>query len=137
MRLIGASILLLISLNVFGQNIAECGLDDNPKLSLIESEFLNAYLNDIRDGFDFKNKKVIFITGTSGNKIGSKKEYFEHVRIREKENSKVVTGIHILSDSQKRESRGYDVIVTYWVKVFTDKRKRKILKKVERQTLRF
>ncbi|MEL0652998.1 MULTISPECIES: hypothetical protein [Algibacter] len=127
MKKIGTLILLLISSNIFGQNLSECGIDNNPKLTQVESEYLNAYLNEKLNGFDFKDKKVIFRTGNSGNRIGTKKEYFEHIQKWDEKNSKVATGIDILTNEQKSESGGYDVIVTYWVKVLTEKRKNKIL----------
>ena len=131
MEKIGTIILLLISANIFGQNLSECGIDNNPKLTQTESEYLNTYLIEKRNGFDFKNKKVIFITGNSGNQIGTKKEYFDYIKKWNKENSKVATGIEILTNEQKIESDGYDVIVTYWVKVLTKKRKRKILNEIK------
>ncbi|AXP82820.1 hypothetical protein CJ739_3760 [Mariniflexile rhizosphaerae] len=131
MEKIGTIILLLISANIFGQNLSGCGIDNNPKLTQTESEYLNAYLIEKRNGFDFKNKKVIFITGNSGNQIGTKKEYFDYIKKWNKKNSKVATGIEILTDEQKIESDGYDVIVTYWVKVLTKKRKRKILNEIK------
>lgn len=131
MKIIGTIILLLISINIFGQNLAECGLDNNPKLTPAESEYLNAYLTEKRNGFDFKNKKVLFATRNSGNRIGTKKEYFDYIRKWNEKNSKVATGIDILTNEQKSESDGYDVIVTYWVKVLTEKRKKKILSEIK------
>ena len=131
MKIIGTIILLLISINTFGQSLVECGLDNNPKLTQAESEYLNAYLTEKRNGFDFKNKKVLFVTGNSGNRIGTKKEYFNYIKKWNEKNSKVATGIDILTNEQKSESDGYDVIVTYWVKVLTEKRKKKILSEIK------
>ncbi|RKE89432.1 hypothetical protein [Ichthyenterobacterium magnum] len=131
MKIIGTLILLLISLNIFGQNLSECGIDNNPKLTQAESEYLNAYLTEKRNGFDFNDKKVIFVTGNSGNRIGTKKEYFDYIKKWNEKDSKVATGIDILTTDQKLESDGYDVIVTYWVKVLTEKRKKKILTEIK------
>ena len=131
MKTIGTLILLLISLNIFGQNLSECGIDNNPKLTQAESEYLNAYLTEKRNGFDFNDKKVIFVTGNSGNRIGTKKEYFDYIKKWNEKDSKVATGIDILTTDQKLESDGYDVIVTYWVKVLTEKRKKKILTEIK------
>lgn len=131
MKTIGTLILLLISLNIFGQNLSECGIDNNPKLTQAESEYLNAYLTEKRNGFNFNDKKVIFVTGNSGNRIGTKKEYFDYIKKWNEKDSKVATGIDILTTDQKLESDGYDVIVTYWVKVLTEKRKKKILTEIK------
>ena len=131
MKKIGTIILLLTFSNIFGQNLSECGIDNNPKLTQVESEYLNVYLTEKRNGFDFNNKKVIFITGNSGNRIGTKKEYFDYIKKWNEKSSKVATGIDILTDKQKMESDGYDVIITYWVKVLTKKRKNKILKEIK------
>jgi len=131
MKIIGTLILLLISLNIFGQNLSECGIDNNPKLTQAESEYLNAYLTEKRNGFDFNDKKVIFVTENSGNRIGTKKEYFDYIKKWNEKDSKVATGIDILTTDQKLESDGYDVIVTYWVKVLTEKRKKKILTEIK------
>ncbi len=32
-------LIMLISLNFFAQNIEECGLDNNPQLTTVESDF--------------------------------------------------------------------------------------------------
>ena len=131
MKTIGTIILLLISSNIFGKNLSECGIDNNPKLTQVESEYLNVYLTEKRNGFDFNDKKVIFITGNSGNRIGTKKEYFDYIKKWDEKNARVATGIEILTEKEKMESDGYDVIVTYWVKVLTKKRKSKILKEIK------
>lgn len=131
MKKIGALTLFLISINLFGQNLSECGIDNDPKLTQTEAEYLNIYLSEKRNGFDFKNKKVIFVTGNSGNRIGTKKEYFNHIKKWNETNDKVATGVDILSDKQKKASGGYDVIVTYWVKVLTKRRKRKIVNEIK------
>ena len=131
MKTIGTLILLLTSLNIFGQNLSECGIDNNPKLTQAESEYLNEYLAEKRNGFDFNDKKVIFVTGNSGNRIGTKKEYFDYINKWREKDSKIVTGIDILTTDQKLKSNGYDVILTYWVKVLTEKRKKKILTEIK------
>ncbi len=67
MKIISIIILLLISINTFGQNLSECGIDNDTKLTQVESQFLNEYIDNARDkGFDFTGKKVLFITGNTG-----------------------------------------------------------------------
>ena len=120
-------VVLLIPFNVLGQNLSRCGLDNNPILTKTESDYLNAYLMEQRNGFDFGNKKVIFVTGSSGNRIGTKKEYFDDIKEWEKIDSKVATGIVVLTEEEKSRSGGYDVMVTYWVKRITERRKKEII----------
>jgi hypothetical protein len=119
---------ILISINIFGQNLDHCGINDEPKLTQTESEFLNEYMTDYnRQNFDFTNKKVIFITGNSGHQFGTKSEYFDKIRERNGNADKIATWVVKLTEEEQFES-GYDVIVTYWVKVLTNRQKRKILK---------
>jgi hypothetical protein len=87
--------------------------------------------NEQRKNFNFKNKKVIFVTGKSGEQIGTKSDYFEYIREWNKNGNKIATWIVELKENEKIYSGGYDVIVTYWVKMFTEKRKKKILKLVK------
>jgi len=121
---------MLISINSIGQNLVECGIDNNPKLTQTESEFLNEYMNDIqRKDFDFTDKKVLFITGNSGKTIGTKSKYFDYIREWNKNGDKIATWVVELNPKQieKINSAGYDVIVTYWVKMLTKRRKRIII----------
>lgn len=120
----------MISINISAQNLDECGIDSNPKLNLTESKFLNEYLSDRRNEFDFTNKKIIFVTGNSGNFIKDKSDYFKNVRERIGTNSRIGSDIIVLTEDEKIKSGGYDAIVTYWIKVLTERRKRKILSEI-------
>ncbi len=131
MKTIIVIILALVSIEIIGQNLSECGLDNNPVLTQVESEYLNDYLAAQRNEFDFQDKKVIFITGSSGSIIGTKVEYFEHIKRWNDKNARVATGIEVLTEKQKMESNGFDVIITYWVKVLTEKQKKKLLKQIK------
>ncbi len=122
---------MLISFNLIGQNLAECGIDNNPKLTQAESEFLNEYMTEHnKQNFDFTDKKVFFVTGNSGNKFGTKSDYFDKIKQRNQTDDKIATWVVKLTEKEQIES-GYDVIVTYWVKVVTEKRKRKILSEIK------
>ena len=128
MKKIGTIILLLISINSIGQNLIECGIDNNPKLTQTESEFLTKYMNDEqRKNYDLANKKVIFVTGNSAQQFGTKSEYFDQIKAWNKNGNKIATWIVELNEDERTISGGYDVIITYWVKVLTKKRKKKIL----------
>lgn len=110
----------------FGPNPENCGIDNKPELTDKEAIFFGQYLKTPaqKNGFDFKNKKILFVTGSNGGTLGSKIEYFKDVREwKEKYNDKIATSLIVLDDSEKLEY-GYDAIITYWVKVYNPKRKR-------------
>ncbi len=89
-------------------------------------KLLNLLLEESRDTFDFKNKKVAFITGSSGTRIVSKYEFFNNSVIPwiEKDLRPQIFMCQ-LTDKEKSKSGGYDVLVLSWVKIFTDKRRKK------------
>ena len=130
MRIFPILLISMISINISAQNLDECGIDINPKLNLTESKFLNEYLSDRRNEFDFTNKKIIFVTGNSGNFIKDKSDYFKNVRERIGTNSRIGSDIIVLTEDEKIKSGGYDAIVTYWIKVLTERRKRKIISEI-------
>jgi hypothetical protein len=134
-------ILFFFSLSVFGQNIDSCGIDNNSKLTSFESDFLNNYLKESRDTFNFKEKKIIFVTYPSGNKIGTKVEYFTEIKnwdLKYKDNEgitesnkKIATTLITLTEKEKNDSGGYDAILTYWVKFLTNNQKKKVIKQIK------
>ncbi|HUX53289.1 MAG TPA: hypothetical protein VMV56_02615 [Williamwhitmania sp.] len=140
MKLILTTTLLYFSLFVFGQNIDSCGINSNANLTLHESEYLNDYLKDSRETFDFSGKKIIFVTYPSGNRIGTKSEYFSEIRkwnlenkdvVAAENNKKIATTLIVLTEKEKIESGGYDAILTYWVKFLTDNRRKKIIQQIK------
>ena len=91
-------------------------------------------MNDIqRKGTDFTGKKVIFITGNCGKTIGTKSEYFDYIEEWNSKGNKIATCVVELNANEKEKinSAGYDVIVTYWVKMLTKRRKRIIASKIK------
>src|SRR5688500_16649987 len=67
--------------NVIGQTADSLGLDNNSTLNRQESILLNTLLKNSRDTFDFTNKKIVFVTGSSGNRLNSKSNFFKnHVK---------------------------------------------------------
>ena len=62
--------------------------------------------------------------------MGTKKDYFEDIKEWEKIDSKVATGIVVLTEEEKTRSGGYDVMVAYWVKRMTERRKKEIVRKL-------
>jgi hypothetical protein len=80
MRNLILALVLLFSANIFSQNLDGCGKDDNPLLTHNEAVFLNDYLKGYTfkkdKDFDFLNKKILFITGSSASRLGKKSVFF-------------------------------------------------------------
>ena len=113
----------------YGQNLDSCGKDNNPKLNIDESKYLNEYLKNKRDTFDLVGKQIIFVTGSGGGLIGEKKEYFSDIKEWNNKNSRIATSLLVLKPEEKIESGGYDAILTYWVMIMPNKKK--IIKKIK------
>ena len=111
------------------QNLGE---NDHPVLTESESLFLNEYMNnEQKKGIDLKDKKVIFVTGSNGGTLSDKQEYFHKIKEWNNNDSKIQTFVIELDEKDKINSGGYDIIIAYWVKVFTDKAKQNIIKRVK------
>lgn len=129
MKIIWIIFFNLIAIGLYSQNLSECGLDDHPNLSVVESEFLNQYLSEKQlNNIDLTDKKVLFVTGNSAHIIGTKSAYFNYIKEWKKEDKTIASWAVELSEEERISSGGYDVIITYWVKILTKKRKRKIIK---------
>ena len=121
--------LIFNGLCLYGQKLDSTLIDNNHLLNKYESDFLNIYLKNQKDTFDFYQKRIVFITGSGGRKIISKKEYLIGLnRPENKENNG--TSLIILTQKEKEQSNGYDAIILYWVKIFTDNRKKNIIKEL-------
>ena len=120
---------ILFITNIFAQKIEECGLDENFELTKTESEYLNNYLKEKRKDFDFTNKKIIIVSGNAGQQIGSKKQYFKDIKSWLEKGNQIATTLIIFNEDEKLKS-GCDGILTLWVKILTDKGKKKIIKKL-------
>lgn len=123
---------LLLGSTVFSQILVldMSKIDNNSTLNKYESDFLNHYLKDERKQFEFTDKRIIFVTGSTGNEIRSKIDYFNEIdNWNKKYNRKIATSLYIFNDEENEESGGYDAILTYWVKTVPNKQK--IIKKVK------
>ena len=122
---------LLASANFYGHNLENCGLDNNPALTDDEAAFLNAYFGEDEDaeGFDFKGKRVLIVSGANGYRIESKTEYFKDIKQRLQDAGMPVATTPIpLSDMEKIQSGGYDAVLTHWVdEPMTKEKKRNII----------
>ena|SRR5690554_11098 len=123
---------LSISTNAFCQKLEDLGKNNNPNLTELESLFLNKYLSiEQKNGIEIKDKKVIFVTGSNGGTLSNKYNYFNQIKEWHKNESKIQTFVIELNEKDKINSGGYDIIIAYWVKVFTNKTKQKIIDEVK------
>ncbi len=117
----------VLTIGLFGQTVDSLGLDNNPRLNKYEADYFNTEFKDQRKDFDFTDKKVAFITGSSAGKHWTKTEYFKELKERLKINSGITDSPIFLTPDERANSGDYDVIVTSWVKLLTDKRRRQIV----------
>ena len=116
------------TIGLFAQNLDSLGVDNNPLMNENEVKLLNSLLEETRSNFDFANKKVAFITGSNGNTIVSKSDYFQNSVIPWiEEDSKPQIFMVRLTEDEKTKSGGYDVLVLSWVKIFTPKSQEKVI----------
>lgn len=127
-------IFLIATIKIYSQNLDSLGIDNASSLNEFESDYFNELFKDSKGNFSFNHANVIFVTNPSGNKLISKNEYFNQlVKPWLIKGGKPPTSYKILSKDEKIKSGGYDVIVLSWVKIFTDKRQKKILKKAKKK----
>lgn len=116
----------VFTIGLFGQTVDSLGLDNNPRLNKYEADYFNNEFKDWRKEFDFTDKKVAFVTGSTANKHLTKTDYFNEVKLRLKDNYGMTHSALYLTEEEKLKS-GYDAIVVSWVKLLTDKRRRQIM----------
>lgn len=137
MRTLILILTLFWSFELIAQNLDSIGINDRHFLNNEEVKLLNTLLEKQRDTLDLTDKKVAFVTGSSGSMIKTKSDYFENsVKPWIEKDSKPQIFIVLLTEDEKRKSGGYDVLVLSWVKLFTDRRKRKIIEQLGTKTLR-
>lgn len=107
----------------------------NKLLNKEEAAYLINALQNNRGDFNFENKQVAFITGSSGNSIVTKKEYFEKYA-QPSDDRRVARNMFmvLLTKDEKATSGGYDALVFTWVKVaFSNKQKQKIIERLKQE----
>lgn len=106
------------------QNLDSCGINNRSLITENEALFLNSYLETGRMNFDFRGKKIAFISGSSGMRVITKKDYFDGVKERPLTGEgRMATFCLFLTEKEKKESGGYDVVLTKWVKVVLNRPK--------------
>ncbi len=113
------------------KNIDSLGQDSNPNLTAFESDYFNQIFSKKRDSFDFTNKTIAFVTGSSGRTHSNKKRYFDLERDRIARDYSLNGGTLIrFNETEKKQSGGYDAVILYWSKILpTRKSLIKTLKK--------
>lgn len=107
--------------------------DSLGNLTSNEVTILDSLLNNTKEIFDFGDKKVAFISGSSGSRVLSKKDFFEtciNPWIEEGKEPQIF--LVKLDENEKAISGGYDALLLSWVKVFSDRQKRKTIKELGR-----
>lgn len=94
-------------------SLDELGFNDNPLLTSPEVFFLTSYLEDKPESSEISNKKFLFVNGVSGEKNGSKSDYFRKVRKGIKKYRKVDTKFYTLSPSNKARNIEFDFVLIY------------------------
>lgn len=132
MKLYLTSLLLALTISLFGQAVDSLGIDNNPRLNKYEAAYFNNIFKDRRENFDFVGKKVAFITGSTANRHWSKTEYFSEIKPRQfTESSGSFQFPIFLTEEEKIKSGGYDVILLSWVKLLTDRRRKQIISELQ------
>jgi len=127
-------LILLFNLTIgfaFCQDL-EKGIDNNPVLNKFESDYLNFFLKNQRQDFDFSEKKTAFISLDLGINLRSKNDYFKYYcKKNETADSRDIKMI-VIDSIQRQETNGYDVLVLMDTqkKELSDKRISKIIKKL-------
>jgi hypothetical protein len=121
----------VLTIGLFGQTVDSLGIDNNPRLNKYEADYFNNEFKDQTNNFDFLDKEAAFITGSSAGKHLTKVDYFNEVKSRLKDNYGMNHSAIFLTEEEKIKSGGYDVVVTSWVKLLTDKRRRQIISELK------
>jgi hypothetical protein len=122
-------ILTLWQISLFGQLVDSLGIGDNKYFNRQESLLLSQELKDHKKTFDFTNKKLAFIGGTTGNRIWTKEDYFDiYVKPRIARKEKIYLNLIILTKKERKISGNYDALILIPVQIFSNKQKLKILK---------
>jgi len=113
--------------------LINCGLNNLPTLNDSEIDFLIPYLKSDKSTEEFYNSNFLFVTGSSGSRITDKSSYFSSVKSYNSNGKSISNSIIWLDDEMRTKSGGYDAVIIYWVKRFSDKQLKKVIKKAKKQ----
>lgn len=96
------------------------GQTSSPILTDKEAAYFNGELFFERNRFDFHDKKIAFMSGSSISKVIDKQQYFSNWGGKDIENSLLV-----LTEKEKIESGGFDAVIISWSKIKIGRKGRK------------
>jgi hypothetical protein len=114
---------------------SKLGLNDSPIITEQEGRFLDSLLRVKRGGFEFTTKRVAFLYGGSTGNVFQAKRAFFHQNVLPWTTKGLTPALLLvpLTETEKKASGGYDAMVVAWAKVFTSRRKGRMLKKLAHQ----
>lgn len=125
------SVSILLSFSTFGQKSVETiGFDYVPTVSTNKFTIL---LDDIREKFEWSEKKIAYVTGSLGRSILLRETYLEIIKSYPDSILDRHSKLHLLTKEEKERSGGYDGIISFYVKRFSKLDRRKVIKKLERE----
>lgn len=135
MKLLLACLFLISTIDVFSFSLDSIGIDTSAYLNSHEIEFLDSIFalqnNDSLDREtpwikpELKEKKIVFVQGSSGKIVVTKIAFFDDLKKMEGE----AINYMWLSDNEKKQSGGYDLIISNWSKYINKKKLMKTLSK--------
>ncbi|HUC80756.1 MAG TPA: hypothetical protein VMR70_07560 [Flavisolibacter sp.] len=124
--------LFFVTTILSGQTPDSLGTDDKPLLNRQEATLLNSFRKNKQDTFDFKGKQIAFVTGSTGGRLLAKSYYFKtFIKPWIDKGSSPQCFVVQLTAEERLKSGGYDAIVLSWVKLFTDKQRKKIISRLQ------
>lgn len=124
--------LAITALLLFSCTIAAyCQSNPGNKLSESEAALLDTLLFTQRNNFEFKEKQVAFVTGSSASQLITKSQFFESLHKNSSTGKQIPLRMVVLTVDEKSNSNGYDVIIFSWSKVvITNREKKKVLQQL-------
>ncbi len=106
--------------------------NDPDQLTAAEVTILDSLLANKRGNFEFKQKKLAFVTGSSANKFITKAEFFATLNKYDLRQIQTPLNLLILSAEEKKNSNGYDAIIISWSKVaISDSHKKRLIEQLK------
>ena len=101
------------------------------ELNKEEANLLNSLFDKSGNTYEFTGKKIAFITGNSGNKLLLKEDFFNTcIKPWVSKNQTPQVFMIEFSIDEKNKSGGCDALVLSWVKILTNKQKKRIIGKL-------
>src|SRR5688572_27750512 len=117
--------LILLGFSLSAQSIDSLGKTDDPVLTDLEAEYLNTQLKGQRKTFDFKDKKLVYITGTTALYFLTKGEYFKEVKKKKSTKAGISQALILFTEKETIDS-GYDALIAVAMPPVTDRQRKDI-----------